>query len=236
METSVAQLSGNGGGGDDDGGCGEGGADGGVSHGMSGAVVPAKRKLRPVPRQHATEYVTFITLVSRNSKVTAVSFTAPMSVGSAGLSWFVPHLVEQNLGTLLETDWAMAEPAAKLYWLCAGSWSVRHSRPAYPLPEWSKSKYEKAKYFRPTTGRLVLWSRRVKMKVASLIDEPAGKSRPALPPILIWPNTLFLLRPLILVPSFARYSEPGATSTFRLTWVMAASTASTIWNEIVLPA
>ena len=143
--------SGDGGGGGGDGGGvggggGDGGGDGGDLHGTRGAVAPAKRKLRPVLMQHATEYVTFITLVSRNSKVTAVSLAASRrSVGSPGLFRFVPHLVEQNFGTLPDTDWAMAEPASKSYWLCAGSRSVRHSRPAYPLPEWSKSKCEKAK-------------------------------------------------------------------------------------------
>ena len=64
------------------------------------------------------------------------------------------------------------------------------------------------------------------MKVASLIDESAGKSRPARPPMLISPNRLSLPKPLKLAPLFARYSEPGATSTFRSTWVMAAPASS----------
>ena len=35
-------------------------------HVVRGEVAPAKRKLRPVLMQHATEYVTFITLIAWN--------------------------------------------------------------------------------------------------------------------------------------------------------------------------
>ena len=90
-------------------------------------VTPAKRKLRPSPRQHCTEYVTSIVGVLRNSKMTAVSrtsalpvpglniimpfasvsvspfaltFGVPTSPGSAGLSHLFPYIVEQYFGAL----------------------------------------------------------------------------------------------------------------------------------------
>ena len=119
---------GEGGGGDGGEGGGEGGGGrvgksgmmgGGLLQGVRRDVAPAKRKLRPVLMQHFTEYVTFITLTSRNSKVTACFFTIsfpptkvvwpsspmvalPPSLGCAGLSALVPHRVEQNFGALLE--------------------------------------------------------------------------------------------------------------------------------------
>ena len=105
---------GEGAGGEGGGGEGSGSSNGimggGLSHGVRGDVAPAKRKLRPSPRQHCTEYVTSIVGVLRNSKRTAVSrtsslpvprlnditplastdSTSPTSPGSAGLSHLFP--------------------------------------------------------------------------------------------------------------------------------------------------
>merc|ERR1719243_79325 len=99
-----------GGGGDKGGGAGGGGGEGpsgdmggGLWHGSRGVAAPAKRKLRPSPRQHCTEYVTFIVGVSRNSKMTAVFRTSSRrstSPGSAGLSNLFPYMVAQYFGAL----------------------------------------------------------------------------------------------------------------------------------------
>ena len=62
---------GEGGGGEGEGGSGNGIMGGGLSHGVRGDVAPAKRKLRPVPMQHRTEYFTFITLALRTSNMRA---------------------------------------------------------------------------------------------------------------------------------------------------------------------
>ena len=77
-----------------------------------------------------------------------------------------------------------------------GSRSVRHSCPLSLFSEWSKSKYEKAKKRRPSIGSMVMWSMRVKMKVASFTS-PAVVMSSSRPPRLISPNTLPLPKPLM---------------------------------------
>ena len=76
------------------------------------------------------------------------------------------------------------------------------------------------------------------MKVASFKSPVVPSFVPAVviswgrPPRLISPNESVLAKPLTLPPLFALYFEPGATSTFRLTWARGAPGGSPTFRSL----